>query len=156
MLLARSASWRFYAADTESEITLEKKQFPNYFRILVRKPINGQVSQEQDTHILANFSELLVMGFWIKWLIVFWATQDLAQAHTANYVDFQFLNNGRYRVTVRYTVPALKEFRDAHVEFVSKKEAEKFYFDMIRGADFYFADPKRRRFINEPLKPEVW
>lgn len=77
-------------------------------------------------------------------------------SYTANQVLFEFLNNGRYRVHVKYTVPALKEFREANVDFARKKEAEKFYFDMIRGADFYYPDPTTRAFVNEPLKAEVW
>lgn len=76
-------------------------------------------------------------------------------ALTANQVDFEF-HKGIYRVIVHYTVPALKEFRQATVEFRSKKKAEAFYFAVLRGADFYFGDPKGIEFINERKKPDPW
>ncbi len=83
-------------------------------------------------------------------------TSTLAHAFTANQVTFEFLQNGRYRVNVFYTVPALKEFRSSYVDFTKKREAETFYFSMVKGADFYYPDPKKLKFNNEPLKPMVW
>lgn len=70
------------------------------------------------------------------------------KALTANKVWFEFRDNGRYRVTINYTVPELREFRETWVEFAQKKEAEKFYFDVVRGADFYLPDSKVRLFNN--------
>lgn len=79
-----------------------------------------------------------------------------AAALTANQVSFQFLNNGRYRVNLYYTVPALKEFREAYVDFDDRKRAETFYFDVLRGADFYLEDEPQTKFVNEPLTPNPW
>ena len=76
--------------------------------------------------------------------------------YTANKVWFEFRPDGRYRVYVNYTVPELKEFREAWVDFAKKKEAERFYFDLVRGADFYPPDPKARRFTNPAMKPDPW
>ena len=81
---------------------------------------------------------------------------DLAKAYTANQVTFQFLDNGRFRVNLYYTVPALKEFREANVEFEERKKAEAFYFDVLRGADFYLEDEPETKFVNEPLAPSPW
>lgn len=81
---------------------------------------------------------------------------DSAKAYTANQVTFQFLDNGRFRVNLYYTVPALKEFREAYVDFENRKKAEAFYFDVLRGADFYLEDEPETKFINEPLAPSPW
>lgn len=77
-------------------------------------------------------------------------------ALTANQVAFEFRPNGLYRIYLHYTIPALKEFREAYVEFAGRKEAESFYFKVLRGAEFYLDDPKDIRFVNEPLAPEPW
>ncbi len=79
-----------------------------------------------------------------------------AYAYTANKVAFEFLQNGQYRVTVNYTVPELKEFRESYVIFSRKKEAESFYWKLVRGADFYPDDPKLVRFIPPKTKPTPW
>ena len=78
------------------------------------------------------------------------------QAYTANKVGFEFLQNGRYRVTVNYTVPELKEFRESYVLFNKKKEAEGFYWKLVRGADFYPEDPKLVRFVPPKSQPTPW
>jgi hypothetical protein len=77
-------------------------------------------------------------------------------AYTANKVWFEFHPTGIYRVYVNYTVPELKEFREAYVEFTKKSEAEAFYWDMIKGADFYLPAPGSRRFLSNPLSPDPW
>ena len=79
-----------------------------------------------------------------------------AVAYTANQVSFEFRPNGIYRVYLYYTVPALKQFRESVVEFTSRKKAEKFYYEVLRGADFYIDDKGTTQFINEPLAPSPW
>jgi hypothetical protein len=80
-----------------------------------------------------------------------------AGAYTANQVAFEFRPNGTYRVYLYYTVPALKEFREAAVEFTSRKKAEAFYFEVLRGADFFINDDSAStQFVNEPLAPKPW
>jgi hypothetical protein len=81
---------------------------------------------------------------------------EAASAYTANKIWFEFRPNGIYRVHVNYTVPELKEFREAYVEFTKKADAERYYFDLVRGADFYLPTPGSRRFVGNPLKPEPW
>ena len=77
-------------------------------------------------------------------------------AYTANQVSFEFRPRGIYRVYLYYTAPALKEYREATVEFVSRRKAEKFYYDVLRGADFYINDKGQTEFTNEPLAPKTW
>jgi hypothetical protein len=77
-------------------------------------------------------------------------------AYTANKVWMEFRPNGRYRVYVNYTVPALKEFREVTVEFDKKNNAEKYYFDLVRGADFYIPDANQRLFINQSQIVDPW
>ncbi len=81
---------------------------------------------------------------------------ERAQAYSANKVWFEFRPNGRYRVVVNYTIPALKEFRESMVEFTSKKEAERFYWALVRGADFYPPAAEKFRFTEVPAKPDPW
>ncbi len=79
-----------------------------------------------------------------------------AQAYTANKVWFMFKPKGGYRVYVNYTVPELKEYREARVEFTNKKAAETYYWNLIRGADFYLPDSESIRFTNKAMEPEPW
>lgn len=79
-----------------------------------------------------------------------------ALAYTASKVWFEFRPNGVYRVYVTYTVPELKEVRESYVQFTKKQEAEEFYWNLVRGADFYPRDPKATKFVNSPLKPDPW
>lgn len=78
------------------------------------------------------------------------------RAFTANRLWYEFLPNGLYRVTVVYTIPELRELRQAYVEFQNKKEADAFYWDVLRGADFQLNDPKKRRFVSPPAGPRPW
>ncbi len=76
---------------------------------------------------------------------------------TANKVWMEFRPDGRYRVFVNYTVPEIKQFREAYVDFSKKKDAEKFYFDLVRGADFYRPDANQRGFDSNPkATPTPW
>lgn len=79
-----------------------------------------------------------------------------AMAYTANKVWFEFRPEGGYRVHVGYTVPELKQYREAFVFFPKKKDAERLYWDLVRGADFYPPAPEARRFVNQPMQPEPW
>lgn len=84
------------------------------------------------------------------------AVSSVASAFTANKVWFEFLSTGIYRVHVAYTVPELKEFRESIVEFKKKKEAERFYWDLVKGADFHPSNPNARRFVNQPAEADPW
>ena len=77
-------------------------------------------------------------------------------AYTANKVSFEFLDNGLYRVNVFYTDPELKEFRQSYVLFRKKREAESFYWKLIKGADFYPENPELTRFVPVKMKAEPW
>lgn len=89
-------------------------------------------------------------------LPAFFAGATVASAYSANKVWFEFRPSGIYRVYVNYTVPELKQYRESYVEFRKKKDAERFYWDLVRGADFYPPDPTARRFATPPMKPDPW
>ncbi len=84
------------------------------------------------------------------------SASSAAMSYTANKVWFEFRPNGLNRVHVVYTVPELQEFRESFVEFTNRKEAEVFYWSLMRGADFYPPDPKAIEFVSQPVEPEPW
>lgn len=77
-------------------------------------------------------------------------------AYSANKVWMERLDDGRYRVGIQYTVPALKEFRLAHAIFNKKKEADMFYFQVLRGADFSVGGTDRVWFTEPKREPKPW
>ena len=81
---------------------------------------------------------------------------NTAWGYSANKVWFETRPEGIFRVHVNFTVPELKERREAYVQFTSKKKAEKLYWDLVQGADFFPPDPEARRFVAEPMAPEPW
>jgi len=95
---------------------------------------------------------LLVLGLALAGL----APATSSWAYTANKVWFEFRPNGLFRVHVNYTVPELKEYREAYIDFRRKQAAESFYWDLVRGADFYPSNPKARRFVAPVMKPSPW
>lgn len=100
--------------------------------------------------LIRQFAALLLLtGAVIVW-------SETATAYTANKVWFLFKPYGGYRVYINYTVPELKEFREAYVEFKVKKEAEKYYWDLLRGADFFLPATESIRFTKTAMEPQPW
>ncbi|MBC7661096.1 MAG: hypothetical protein H7249_15465 [Chitinophagaceae bacterium] len=77
-------------------------------------------------------------------------------AYSANKVFMETLDDGRIRVAVFYTVPALKEFRNAQAIFTSKKEANAFYWHLVKGGDFSVNGPANLRFTPPKTQPTPW
>lgn len=90
----------------------------------------------------------------VLFLLFAHASQGLA--FSANKVFFERLQSGRCRISIAYTVPALKEFREAQIEYASQKEAEDIYWKLVSGADFYFSSAGTLRFETPQSKPERW
>lgn len=84
------------------------------------------------------------------------SVSEQVSAYHANVLFFDFMQDGRYKVRVHYTIPELKEYRESYVIFNKKKEAERFYFAILRGADFYPREPHALRYIEPKLKPTPW
>lgn len=81
----------------------------------------------------------------------------VAFALQASNVYFEFWpEQSNYRVRAVYTVPELQEKREMVADFRNKKEAEDFYWKIVRGGDFYLGDPKKSEFINPRMKPDPW
>lgn len=97
----------------------------------------------------SNYSLFIVM-------VGLMLTPQKAFSYTANQVSFEFLGNGTYRVNLFYTVPALREFREASIQFQNRRQAEKFYFDVVQGGDFYINSKGAVDFKNNNLKPSPW
>lgn len=81
---------------------------------------------------------------------------ERALGYTANQVSFEFRQGGTFRVNLYYTVPALKEFREAYIDFNDRKQAERFYFDVVKGADFYVDSQGQVDFNNSQTSPSPW
>ena len=77
------------------------------------------------------------------------------EAHTANRVWYAGYPNF-IRVFVSYTIPEIKERREAYVDFEDPQKAAQYYWDLIRGADFYLYSPDRIRFIDPTEAPDPW
>ncbi len=103
----------------------------------------------------------MIMRFSLIVLLIFYLVGHVlsspsALAHSANDIRFEFRPDGRYRVYVGYTIPDLKEFREVYVDFNTKKEAEAFYWNVVRGADFHLPSPKSMHFHTVPTAPAPW
>lgn len=86
--------------------------------------------------------------------LLFASAQGLA--YSANKVWFEVLDNGNYRVRVMYTVPALKEFREAHAIYASRKEAEDYYWHLLRGGEFATGGEAKIWFIPAKSAANPW
>ncbi len=75
-----------------------------------------------------------------------------AEGFTANWVDIVRTNNGQYRVLIKYSNVEVGEYREAFVDFKSKKEAIDIFQKLARGATFYWGDSKKIFFPKEVEK----
>ncbi|WP_338636472.1 hypothetical protein [Spirobacillus cienkowskii] len=80
-------------------------------------------------------------------------TNAYAKGFSANWVDIMILHNGKYRVIIKYTNLRVGEYREAYVDFESKKEAIEVFQKLALGADFYWGDRKTIHFHPLPDKP---
>ena len=77
-------------------------------------------------------------------ILTLWPTRSFS--YTASKAWVEVLPAGIYRVHIAYTVPELKERRQAMVEFSDPQAATTYYLDLIRGADFTLPSPDDRQF----------
>jgi len=110
-------------------------------------PLEPRLNKEEGKSLRNRFLAFIVS-------LLLWAGPVLG--HSANMVWFEFMDDGRYKVVIGYTVPELKEFRESYVIFRSKSEAESFYWDLVQGADFYPSHPQSIRFSAPKHKPTPW
>jgi hypothetical protein len=87
-------------------------------------------------------------------IIFFFDSQVYAEGFSANWVDIMILRNGKYRVIIKYTNLRIGEYREAYVDFESKKEAIEVFQKLALGADFYWGDRKTIHFHDKPETPK--
>ncbi|MFK7873522.1 MAG: hypothetical protein AB8C84_10240 [Oligoflexales bacterium] len=87
--------------------------------------------------------------------IFFVSSNSVSASYTANRVWFEY-HDGFYRVIVHYTVPELKELREATFDVVDKRKAEVFYFSLLRGAHFQLSSPDPIGFRSQEKKADPW
>jgi len=86
----------------------------------------------------------------------FWCINASATGFSANWVDIMILPNGKYRIIIKYTNLRVGEYREAYVDFESKKEAIEVFQKLALGADFYWGDRKTIHFHPLPDKPNPY
>lgn len=84
-----------------------------------------------------------------------WLFPGVTFALTANRVWYE-IHPRVIRVYVSYTIPEIKETREAFSEFKDPKKASRFYWDLVRGAEFYLNSSERIRFKNPSGQPDPW
>jgi hypothetical protein len=82
--------------------------------------------------------------------------QSFADGFSANWVDIMILHNGKYRVIIKYTNLKIGEYREAYVDFESKKEAIEVFQKLALGADFYWGDRHTIHFHDKPDKSKPY
>jgi hypothetical protein len=81
-----------------------------------------------------------------SFLFVFPQQVCYSQGFSANWLNIMRLNNGKYRVIVKYTHLRVGEYREAYIDFTSKKEAIDVFQKLVLGADFYWGPGKSIHF----------
>ena len=89
---------------------------------------------------------LILLFLWIH------CSPAFAEGFTANWVDIVQLNNGYYRVIIKYTNLEIGEYREAYVDFTSKKGAIDVFQKLAKGATFFWGDSKSIYFPKEAEK----
>lgn len=97
-----------------------------------------------------KFIQLFLLGLFFSLI-----KHDGAYAYTANRVWYEFHQNF-IRVYVEYTIPELKEFREAYIELTNKKKADQFYFYLLKGAEFYIGQDYQIKFKQNRKEPKPW
>jgi hypothetical protein len=75
-----------------------------------------------------------------------------ANGFTANYVDIKHLENGLYRIYIKYTNLKINQYEEAVVDFTSKQEALETFQKLAKGATFYWGDSKKINFPKDAEK----
>lgn len=97
-------------------------------------------------HYLSTFSIVfLSLGF-----------NKSVRALTADRVFFEVLVNKGYKVRIKYTIPALREKREAYRVFTNRDEAVQFFQTIRSGADFYLGHAGQIKFTPPKIKPNPW
>lgn len=99
-------------------------------------------------------NKILKCLLWIS--IIIYIEPANSEGFTANWVDIKHLNNGRFRVIIKYTNIQVGEYREAYVDFTSKKQAIEVFQKIATGATFFWGDSKKIYFPKEAEKPRPY
>ena len=88
-------------------------------------------------------------------LSLFFVQSSTLLAMSANHVWYEF-HPGFIRVLVDYTVPELRERREAYIELSDTKKAAQIFWNLVKGAEFFIETPDRIIFDNPPPQPDPW
>lgn len=97
----------------------------------------------------ARLRKMFIFGASLLW------GASLASAHGFNADRVKILyvpSDNMYRITIRYTNVEVGEFREAIVNYRSRSEALKIYWDLVNGADFFLGDVKNSIHFHEPAQ----
>ncbi|MES2613814.1 MAG: hypothetical protein V4591_00190 [Bdellovibrionota bacterium] len=97
-----------------------------------------------------------ILKYFLIFYIIFYVTPAYTIGFTANWVDIVRLNNGMFRVLIKYTNLQIGEYREAYVDFTSKKEAIEVFQKLAQGATFFWGDSKKIFFPKEVEKPKPY
>ncbi len=100
--------------------------------------------------------KFLIIFISILFISIPFNPKSYAEGFSANWVDIMILHNGKYRVIIKYTNVQIGEYREAYVDFESKKEAIEVFQKLALGADFYWGDRKTIHFHKTPDKPKPY
>ncbi len=100
-----------------------------------------------------NYTAIIIIFFLLPSLF---SIKSFADGFSANWVDIMILHNGKYRVIIKYTNLKIGEYREAYVDFESKKEAIEVFQKLALGADFYWGDRRTIHFHDNPIKPKPY
>lgn len=79
-----------------------------------------------------------------------------AHGFTADTVDIKRLPSGKYRVFISYTHLQIGEYREAHIDFVEKKDAIQAFQKLVKGAEFFRGDAKGIHFHEGPERKQPY
>ncbi|APJ02636.1 hypothetical protein [Silvanigrella aquatica] len=104
--------------------------------------------------IMKNLKKILLL--FCVFLGILFADNIYATGFSANWVDIMILHNGKYRVIIKYINLNIGEYREAYVDFESKKEAIQVFQKLALGADFYWGDRGTIHFHDKADKPNPY
>jgi hypothetical protein len=97
---------------------------------------------------MGNKNEEFILKFFLFLFLMFFFHFN-AFCFTANYISIMLTNEGKYRIIIHYINLDIGEYREAFVDFKSRKEAIQSYEKLEKGADFFIGKNNQIYFLKE-------